>query len=121
MLLLSAISLIVIVYQFPILSGSGGNIYLSNNFPLVRLLLFFSAALALFTILQFKNRSRQLLFSSIARFLITIAFFVIILNKDKQQYDLGTFLLFVPFFCMWLANFFIKRDEKLIKSADRLR
>ena len=54
--------------------------------------------------------------------MITIAFFLIVfLHRNEEVFGIGMILLIVPFISLIAANFFIKKDEKLIKSADRIR
>ncbi len=119
---LAAISLITIMYRFPVLQTTESSYTLINYFPLVRFLILASAGLSVFIIFQFKNRKRQLLLSGFARLLITVSFFLLVfVLRENRSFGLGTFLLFIPYLSLIAANFFIKKDEKLIKSADRIR
>tara|TARA_B100001173_G_C15796920_1_gene465938 strand:- start:188 stop:493 length:306 start_codon:yes stop_codon:yes gene_type:complete len=96
--------------------------FLSEYFPLVRLIIFFSSALSVFAIFQFKNRNRQRLISTIARFLITVSLILIVfLYREDKSIGSGLLLLIIPFISLILANIFIKKDEKLVQSADRIR
>ena len=118
----SAICLITIVYVFPVLQDENLVYLLSEHFPLVRLVIFFSSALSILAIFQFKNRNRQKIISTIARFLITVALVLIIfIYREDRDIALGLLLLIIPFTSLILANIFIKRDERLVQSADRIR
>ena len=118
----SAICSITIVYTFPVLQDHSNIYLLQEHFSDARLLVFLSAALSIFAIFQFKNRKRQQLIASIARLMITIAFFLIVfLHREEEVFGIGMILLIVPFITLIAANFFIKKDEKLVKSADRIR
>ena len=118
----SAICLIAIVYNFPILQDENVSYLLSEHFPLVRLIIFFSSAMSLFAIFQFKNRNRQKFISTIARFLITIALILIVfVYREDRSIGLGLLLLIIPFTSLLIANIFIKKDEELVQSADRIR
>jgi hypothetical protein len=118
----SAICLITIVYTFPVLQDDTASYLLKEHFANARLFVFLSAALSVFAIFQFKNRKRQQLIASIARLMITIAFFLIVFfHKEEEVFGIGMILLIVPFITLIAANFFIKKDEKLVKSADRIR
>ena len=118
----SAICSITIVYTFPVLQDDTNIYLLKDHFSDARLFVFLSAALSIFAIFQFKNRSRQQLIASIARLMITIAFFLIVfLHREEEVFGIGMILLIVPFITLIVANFFIKKDEKLVKSADRIR
>ena len=118
----SAICSITIVFTFPVLQDDTTSYLLKEHFADARLFVFLSAALSLFAIFQFKNRKRQQLIASIARLMITIAFFLIVfLHREEEVFGIGMILLIVPFITLIVANFFIKKDEKLVKSADRIR
>ena len=118
----SAICSITIVYTFPVLQNETTIYLLKDNFADTRLFVFLSAALSLFAIFQFKNRKTQQLIASVARLMLTIAFFLIVfLHRNEEVFGIGIILLIVPFISLIAANFFIKKDEKLVKSADRIR
>lgn len=118
----SAIFSITIVYTFPVLQDETTSYLLKEHFADARLFVFLSAALSIFAIFQFKNRKRQQLIASIARLMITVAFFLIVfLHREEEVFGIGMILLIVPFITLIAANFFIKKDEKLVKSADRIR
>ena len=118
----SAICLIAIVYNFPILQDTNVSYLLSEHFLPVRLIIFFSTALSIFAIFQFKNRNRQKFIATIARFLITVALILIVfVYREDKTIGIGLLLLIIPFLSLIAANFFIKKDEKLVQSADRIR
>ena len=91
LLFFSTLCIIIIAYSdyFPIYINKTEPIYLNENELLsVRLCLVFSALLSVLAIFQFKNRKRQLLLSSFARFLITISFALIVFlygNVDNMS------------------------------------
>jgi len=118
----SAICSITIVYTFPVLEDSTTSYLLKEHFADARLFVFLSAALSIFAIFQFKNRKRQQLITSISRLMITVAFFLIVfLHREEEVFGIGMILLLVPYITLIAANFFIKKDEKLVKSVDRIR
>ena len=118
----SAISSIAIIYTFPVLQDEQTNYFLREHFPYVRLCIFLSALLSIFAIFQFKNRKRQQLIASFSRLMITLGFLLVIFfHSNDKIYASGSILLVVPFISLIAANFFIKRDEKLVSSADRIR
>tara|TARA_B100000427_G_C15403053_1_gene548567 strand:- start:137 stop:535 length:399 start_codon:yes stop_codon:yes gene_type:complete len=120
----STISLLVIVYYYPIIKNlnTGEGYLLSQNFIIVRGFILMSATLSLIGIFMFNNRKRQRLISVFARLMITIAILLILFVYKKEDIiDLGSLLLIIPFSSLILANYFIRKDEKLIKSVDRIR
>ena len=120
--LLSALTSTLIIFYFPVLSNEGVNLFLFDQFIFLRLLLLSSSFLAIFAIFQYRNRSRQRLISSFSRLMITF-FYIIILLFYKEDYDfeIGVFLCIIPFILLFIASYFVKKDEKLIKDSDRIR
>ena len=63
-----------------------------------------------------------MLIALFSRLMITISLFlIIIIYKNDKEFDSGLFLLVVPFLLLWLASYYIKKDEKLIRSSNRIR
>ena len=120
--LLSSLTSLYIIFYVPVLSKENELFYLYNEFTYLRLFLIISAFLSLFAIFQFKNRNRQRLISSFSRLMITLFYLAIILiYREKYDFELGVFLCIIPFLLLFLASYFIKKDEKLIRDADRIR
>ena len=120
--LLSALASLLIIFITPVLSNEDGLYYLYNDFQYLRLLLFVSAFISIYAIFQYKNRSKQRLLSSLSRLMITFFYLVVLLvYREKFNFESGLFLCIIPFLLLFLASFFIKKDEKLIKDADRIR
>lgn len=120
--LLSALASLLIVFTAPVLSNEDGLFYLYSDFPYLRLLLFVSAFISIYAIFQYKNRSKQRLLSSLSRLMITFFYLIVLLvYREKFNFESGLFLCIIPFLLLFLASFFIKKDEKLIKDADRIR
>ena len=120
--LLSSLASLYIIFYVPVLSTESELFYLYNEFTYLRLFIIISAFLSLFAIFQFKNRNRQRLISSFSRLMITLFYLTIILiYREKYDFELGVFLCIIPFLLLFLASYFIKKDEKLIRDADRIR
>jgi hypothetical protein len=92
------------------------------------------AVIAVLAIFLYKNRKRQLLFTHLGMLLALVVFVVCIafpgfMNETRSitqqgtatSFSLGTFIiaLFPALFFFAARN--IKKDEKLVKDADRLR
>ena len=90
-----------------------------------------AAGLALFEIFQFRNRGKQLLLGSANLLLITATlgaeFYFSNLGEQalniklEGQFMLGFYLPTLALLLNLLASRFIRRDEQLVRSADRLR
>lgn len=90
----------------------------------------FIVLLSLATIWNFKNRKRQLLLTKITMGLTLVLFAVYffgyagVLEKNTgnpPEYQFASFMPALVFLFLLLANRSILKDEKLIKSMDRLR
>ena len=124
-LLLSALCLLIIVFYFPVLHvriyNSDNYIFLTDTFSYPRLCIFLSVGLNIFSIFQFKNRNRQIIINQISKLFISIAFIIIIFQRGELNFAIGLFLFIIPYSLIILANYLIRKDEKLVKSADRIR
>lgn len=88
--------------------------------------------LILINIFLYKNRKSQMLLSRIVIFLIlstiVIGGFLFYQNIDNRQSELshvnaklGLFVPIISILLVWFANKYIKKDDKLVRSMDRLR
>ncbi len=103
----------------------------SKNVMVLSIGAFLAAAIMLFSIFQYDNRLLQVklnaLFSVIvAATVIGIVWFSMKSNdwiepQRQGQFRFGFFLPIVAMFNNFLANRFIRKDEKLVSSANRIR
>ena len=115
------VSLVILLYA-PILVNHQGEYIEIKDLQFPALFLLLSVLLSLYSIFQFKNRLNQIKIVSFARLSITISFFLIIFTKDElDKVYYGGSLLILPYLVLFLSAYFIKKDEKLVKSADRIR
>ena len=120
--LLSAMVSLFIVFFVPILSQENQIMFLYNDFIYLRLFLLVSAFISLYAIFQYRNRNKQRILSSISRLMITFFYLAILFFfRDEYKFEIGVFLCIIPFLFLFGASYFIKKDEKLIKDADRIR
>ncbi len=83
-----------------------------------------TAVLALIAVFMFKNRKQQLLITMAAMLFSCIT--ILLYFNAKKEYidpklDLGAIAGFLVPFCFIMAARGISRDERMVKSADRLR
>ena len=125
MLLLAALCSLIIVFYFPVLHlkiyNTDNYIFLTEKLSFARLSVFLSVGLNIFSIFQFKRRSRQIFVNQISKLLLSIAFIIIIFQRGDLNFAIGLFLFVIPYLLIILANYLIRKDEKLVKSADRIR
>jgi hypothetical protein len=95
------------------------------------ILAFVAVVISVISILSYKNRPRQILLNLINSLLIaiaTVAAALLIsdaektfLPSEKGSFQIGLFLPIIALVCNMLANRFIRKDENLVRSADRIR
>ena len=120
-LLLSALWSLIIVFYFPVLQDGDIYVFLKETLSYARLCVFLSVGLNIFSIFQFRNRNRQIIINQISKLFLSIAFIIIIFQRGKLNFTIGLFLFIIPYLLIILANYLIRKDEKLVKSADRIR
>ncbi len=128
-LLIALVILGALPYIFPLFTMSDGKEFrfMSNSFYTV--LFGLSTTLTLISILYFKKRQHQFVLNrlTIILNLILLGLFVyrsLNLSGEAVQVSekgIGMFLPIVAIVFLALANRAIKKDEDLVKSADRLR
>lgn len=106
-----------------------GDRYQYSPYSLAAILIIGSATLALIEITKYKNRLTQMKIGALnSLFLVGaigsatwFATQLIKVNQTGGQYGAGLWLLVIPMFCNLVANRFIRKDERLVRDADRLR
>ncbi len=90
----------------------------------INLYLIFCSLITLISIFLFKNRTTQLFLNKIQIFFHFISLLLFLLELIASQHLNSIYKLLIPIFpliLLFLANNFIKKDEDLIKSIDRIR
>jgi Domain of unknown function (DUF4293) len=104
----------------------------NSNTMLIVILAVISACIAAFSITQYKKRMLQMTLGLINSILIAVVlgytFYQVFkvgipkFEPDNQgSYGAGFIAAVVAMLCNMIANRFIRRDEMLVKSADRMR
>lgn len=93
--------------------------------PIANVLLILMGAYSIF---NFKNRKRQILLNTIsiiinALLIGLLTYWLLNLSGGISFPEKGIELVFptLAILCLLIANIFIRKDEKLVKSVDRLR
>jgi glucan phosphoethanolaminetransferase (alkaline phosphatase superfamily) len=91
----------------------------------------FAGLLALISIFQYKNRARQMMINMINSLLMVglVATVFLTTNGINQAisaevagaYQIGFWAILASMVCNMLANRFIRKDEALVRSVDRIR
>jgi hypothetical protein len=128
-LLIALVILGALPFVFPLFTMSDGNEFRFMNDSFYTVLFGLSTTLTLISIMYFKKRQHQFVLNrlTIILNLILLGLFVyrsLNLSGETVQVSekgIGMFLPIVAIVFLALANRAIKKDEDLVKSADRLR
>ena len=111
----------IMIFFVPIFEFESKEMF-ASDFLWAKVFLFISTLLSITSITLYKNRKKQILLCSFSRTQITIALILLLFIYKKQMNVKIELLLFaIPYLLLILSSYFIKRDDKLVKSSDRIR
>ena len=89
----------------------------------IGLVLVLNITVAGFSISQFKNRLLQIKLGALISFLSAIGVGLILFLKGDYpaKFDIGIWAIMLALVFNFLANWFIRRDDKLVRDSNRLR
>ncbi len=119
-------------YEQLLADGSAGEVINRKDTYYISFFLFAGAIVAFVSIFQFKNRLRQIQLGALNSLIIggciVFTWFVyiskseVVLDPTQQgKFELSFYLPLVALLLNSFANRFIRRDEKLVRSSERLR
>lgn len=125
---IQTIFLLIVVIAQVVLHFQGLDVELFGSIYIVASLSLVSFLLAIVSIFSYKKRVRQILLNNINIFinvLLTglLMYWLLNLSGGISFPEKGIELAFPPIslFCLFMANIYIRKDEKLVKSVDRIR
>lgn len=120
------IALAVLASVFLFMSSQDVEVF--DGFPLLTVACFVLGIVGILSIFSFKNRKRQILLNNISIFINALLIGLLIywllkLSGGIAFPEKGIEPIFpvLAIICLFIANIFIKRDDRLVKSVDRLR
>ena len=120
-LFISSVITPIMIFFVPIFELESKEMF-ASDFLWAKVFLFISTLLSLISITLYKNRKKQILLCSFSRTQITIALILLLFIYKKQMNVKIELLLFaIPYLLLILSSYFIKKDDKLVKSSDRIR
>ena len=120
-LFISSVITPIMIFFVPIFELESKEMF-ASDFLWAKVFLFISTLLSLISITLYKNRKKQILLCSFSRTQITIALILLLFMYKKQMNVKIELLLFaIPYLLLILSSYLIKRDDKLVKSSDRIR
>lgn len=127
-MLISALLMGGLYMWFPVLKNTSGELLFERSEPLFFALIFLSIALSIISILRYKKRKNQFVLNRlniISNFILLGVFVyrsLIVSGEDLiSEKGIGMFLPVLSIVFLVLANRAIQKDERLVKSVDRLR
>ena len=120
-LFISSVITPIMIFFVPVFELESKEMF-ASDFLWAKVFLFISTLLSLISITLYKNRKKQILLCSFSRTQITIALILLLFMYKKQMNVKIELLLFaIPYLLLILSSYFIKKDDKLVKSSDRIR
>ncbi|WP_347219751.1 DUF4293 family protein [Chryseobacterium sp.] len=107
---------------------TGQDVVISNSIPVLNIGCIILVILGSLSVFSFKNRKRQILLNTIsiiinALLIGVLAYWLLNLSGGIQIPEKGIepIFPFIAIICLLIANVYIRKDERLVKSVDRLR
>jgi len=107
---------------------TGQDVVISDSIPLLNIGCIVLVIIGALSIFSFKNRKRQILLNTIsiiinALLIGVLAYWLLNLSGGIQFPEKGIEPIFplIAVICLFIANIYIRKDERLVKSVDRLR
>jgi len=128
-LFLSSIQLVVVLLGVPLWIDASEQVVDIKNNTLICLPVILVCLMSLIIIFYYKNRLLQMKLCRINIIfnILTLALYVFLLSFNnfhsllETNFRFGFFIPFVNFFLLTIALYYIKKDDDLIKSIDRVR
>ena len=120
-LFFAIIFMLAITYFLAVTVDANNNLSYTYDSIYAHLTILISSFLLLYSIFQFKNRKKQLLLNQVSKLFLSATFFILFFSKGESMPQEGMFVFIIPYVLILIANRFIKKDESLVQSADRLR
>ena len=107
---------------------TGQDVEVFGNAPIISISSIVLVLIGAFSLFSFKNRKRQIMLNNISIIINALLIGILVywvqnLSGGIDFPEKGIELIFplIALICLFIANIFIKKDERLVKSVDRLR
>lgn len=125
---IQTIFLIIAALAAAALHFTGMDVKILGNHYIVAATTLFSFILSLISIFSYKNRLRQIMLNNFNMMLNALLIGVLLYwllklsgGIDFPEKGIEPIFPVIALICLFLANLNIRRDERLVKSVDRLR
>jgi len=127
-MVIATVVMLLLYMWFPVVRDESGEVLFEKSEPLFFILIFLSIVLGIISILGYKKRKKQFVLNRlniISNFILLGVFVYRSLNVSGEEITsekgIGMFFPILSIVFLVLANRAIQRDERLVKSVDRLR
>lgn len=118
-------------YELTYVNGNTGEVLLQQPTYYIAIVIGLSIAVAIWSIFMYKNRLMQVKLGMINSLIMAAAlglslYFImksepLVVPTQQGEYEIGFYMFIGSMISNLLANRFIRKDEKLVRSVDRLR
>jgi peptidoglycan/LPS O-acetylase OafA/YrhL len=107
---------------------TGQDVEVFGKAPIISIASIVLVLIGAFSLFSFKNRKRQILLNNISIIINALLIGILVYwlqnlsgGIDFPEKGIEPIFPLIAVICLLLANIFIKKDERLVKSVDRLR
>lgn len=107
---------------------TGQDVIISEGLPVLDAACIILVLIGLLSVFSYKNRKRQILLNTVSiiinALLVGISIYWLLSLSGGIQFPekgIEPIFPFIAMICLFIANIYIKKDERLVKSVDRLR
>ena len=107
---------------------TGQDVEVFGNAPVISISSIVLVLIGAFSLFSFKNRKRQILLNYISIIINALLIGILVYwvqnlsgGIDFPEKGIEPVFPLIAIICLFIANIFIKKDERLVKSVDRLR
>lgn len=107
---------------------TGQDVEVFGNAPIISISSIVLVLIGAFSLFSFKNRKRQIVLNNISIIINALLIGILVYwvqnlsgGIDFPEKGIEPVFPLIAVICLFIANIFIKKDERLVKSVDRLR
>jgi O-antigen/teichoic acid export membrane protein len=107
---------------------TGQDVEVFGKTPIISISSIVLVLIGAFSLFSFKNRKRQIMLNNISIIINALLIGILVYwlqnlsgGIDFPEKGIEPIFPLIAVICLFLANIFIKKDERLVKSVDRLR
>ena len=107
---------------------TGQDVEVFGNAPIISISSIVLVLIGVFSLFSFKNRKRQIMLNTVSIIINALLIGILVYwlqnlsgGIDFPEKGIEPIFPLIAVICLFLANIFIKKDERLVKSVDRLR